>query len=232
MMAALEEEEEANRASSSFDTRQVSRGATVYNINGNCIIHTHVNPMPGSTPHEAIHSQTLKRIHAASSTLTLSVAQLPRPSQPPNNQITTTSATVDYDSATRSIDQLHVMIGIVQTIMANPTLCSSQNLPETLAALKRVLTLMELALRAYRHTDLVHSLSSTISIGVDECRPLLDELITNLTSSRHVLSDTVLRFIRKYIWASAGQGSAVHALDTKLRKSHSSFAACLLALGR
>lgn len=119
------------------------------------------------------------------------------------------------------------------TMMENPMLCPSEDLPETLASLKRLLTLMELALRAYRHTDLVHSLSNAISIRVEECSRLLDELISNLTSFRHHLSNAVLYFIRKYMWARIGwQGSTASTLESNLRKSHSSFAACLLALGR
>ncbi|KZP22236.1 hypothetical protein FIBSPDRAFT_489093 [Athelia psychrophila] len=178
--------------------------------------------------------QILKHIHAASSTPSLSVAQRPRPSEPPSNQITNIHVADDpfYNSTIRSLGEVRVMVGIVQIMMANPTLCSSQDLPETLASLKRMLTLMELAIRAYRNTDLVRSLSSAISIGVEECRRLLEELARNLTKDRHSLSNAVFSFIRKYVWARAGQGSTVHALDSKLRKSDSSFAACLLALGR
>ncbi|KZP33717.1 hypothetical protein FIBSPDRAFT_204293 [Athelia psychrophila] len=149
--------------------------------------------------------------------------------------ITTIYVAVDpfYNSAIRSIDRVHVTISIVQTMMANPRLCSSEDLPEILASLERVLALMELALRAYRHTDLLHSLSSAVSIGAEECRRLLNDLIRNLIDSRHGLSNSVLYSIRRYLWEKIGwQDSALSALDSKLRKSHSSFAACLLALGR
>lgn len=206
----------------------------MYNINGDHIAHINLNLMPGSTPPDVLH-QILQHIHATSSKPSLKVAQLRRPSEPPSDQMTKICVAVDplYHSAIRSIDQVRIMISIVQTMMANPMLCSSEDLPETLASLKRLLTLMELALRAYRHTDLVHSLSSAISIGTEDCRRLLDDLISNLTNSHHGLSNAVLYFIRKYIWARIGrQGSAIGTLDSKLRKSHSSFAACLLALGR
>ncbi|KZP16178.1 hypothetical protein FIBSPDRAFT_65386 [Athelia psychrophila] len=178
--------------------------------------------------------QIFKHIRPASSTPSLTVAQLPRTCEPPSDRITTTYVAVDpfYNSAILSIAEVRVMIGILQIMMVNPMLCSSQYLPETLAALKRTMTLMELAIRAYRHTDLVHSLSRVISIGVGECRGLLEELTLNLTNYRHLLSNAVLYFIRKYVWARAGQGSTMDALDSKLRKSHSSFAACLLALGQ
>ncbi|KZP31645.1 hypothetical protein FIBSPDRAFT_813169 [Athelia psychrophila] len=44
----------------------------------------------------------------------------------------------------------------------------------------------------------------------------------------------MIHFIQTYIWGGIGQGAPVpvHALDSKLRKCHSSFVACLLALGR
>ncbi|KZP18175.1 hypothetical protein FIBSPDRAFT_602091 [Athelia psychrophila] len=133
-----------------------------------------------------------------------------------------------------SIDQVRITISIVQTMVANPRLCPSTDLPETLASLKRLMELMELALRAYQHTDLAPSLSRAISIRVEECRPALEELISqlNLINFRHILFNTVLYFIRKYMWARIGwKGSVISALDSKFRKSHSSFAACLLALG-
>ncbi|KZP33473.1 hypothetical protein FIBSPDRAFT_308062 [Athelia psychrophila] len=185
--------------------------------------------MPGWAPPEAMNL-IFQHARAAFRTPSRSVVQVPRPSEPPSNQI---AKIPFYNPAIRSIDEVSVMISMVQTMMANPMLCPSKDLPETLASLKRLLKLMELAYRAYRHTDLAHSLSRAISIGVEECRRLLDELIANLTNFRQVLSNTVLYFIRKYMWARIGwQGSAVSTLDTKLRKSHSSFAACLLALGR
>lgn len=190
--------------------------------------------MPGCAPPDVMN-QIFQHIHTTSSTPSRNVAQLRRPSEPPSGQIAKIYAAVDppRNSVIHSINQVCIMISMVQTMMASPMLCPSKDLPETLASLKRLLTLMELALRAYRHTDLVHSLSSTISIGVEECRRLLDKLITNLTNFRNVLSNAVLYFIRKYMWARFGwQGSTTITLESKLRKSHSSFAACLLALGR
>ncbi|KZP15218.1 hypothetical protein FIBSPDRAFT_1048296 [Athelia psychrophila] len=227
-----EKHEEANKSMTTFNTDATSRGGTVYNINRDCNIS--FNLVPECAPPEAMN-QIFQHIHATSSTPSRSAAQLHRPSEPSSDQITKIYMADDpfYNSAICSIERVRVMISIVQTMMANPMLCSSKDLPETLASLERLLTLMKLALRAYRHTDLVHSLSNAISIGVEECRQLLDELISNLTNFRHGLSNAVLYFIQQYMWARIGwQGSTVSTLDSKLRKSHSWFAACLLALGR
>ncbi|KZP15434.1 hypothetical protein FIBSPDRAFT_867187 [Athelia psychrophila] len=225
------EVEVANRSMATFSTYRTSRGATVYNINGDYVIHNNFQFMPGCTPSEEI----FKNIYTTSSAPSRSVAQSRYYSGPPSDRMTKIYVAADpvYDSAIISIDRVRVMISIVKTMMANPMLCPSEDLPETLASLERLLTLMELALRAYRHTDLAHSLSRAIAIGVEECHRLLDELINNLANFRQVLSSAVLYFIRKYMWARIGwQGSAIDTLDSKLRKSHSSFAACLLALGR
>ncbi|KZP22171.1 hypothetical protein FIBSPDRAFT_931195 [Athelia psychrophila] len=215
-----------------FTTDRTSSGATVYNVNRDYITHINVNLSPGCASPEAM-DQMFKHIHATYSTPSLSVTRLPRTCEPPSDQITTTYLAVDplYNSAILSIAEVRAMIGILQIMMVNPMLCSSQYLPETLADLKRTMTLMELAIRAYRHTDLVHSLSRAISIGVEQCRGLLEELTLNLASYRHSLASGALNLTRKYVWARAGQGSTMDALDYKLRKSHSSFAACLLALG-
>ncbi|KZP15761.1 hypothetical protein FIBSPDRAFT_866975, partial [Athelia psychrophila] len=230
-LGVKEEEANANRPTVTFNTDCISRGGTVYNINRDYIAHINFNLMPGCAPSEEI----LQHLRAASSTPSLSVAQLRRPPQPPSDQMTKICLVVDpsYNSAIDSINTVRIVISIVQNMMANPMLCPSKDLPETLASLERLLTLMELALRAYRQTDLAHTLSNTISIGVEECRRVLDELIPNLTNFGNQLSNAVLYFIRKYMWARIGwQGHTASTLDSKLRKSHSSFAACLLALGR
>lgn len=172
--------------------------------------------------HPDAMSQISQQFRATSRMASRSVARLRHLSEPPSGQMTKTSMAGDrlYDSAILSIDRVRVMISVVQTMMANPMLCSSKELPETLASLKRLLTLMELALRAYRHTNLVHSLSNAISIGAEECYQLLDDLISNLTNSRQFLSNAVLYLIRRYVWAGIGwQGSGVSTLDSKLRKS-------------
>ncbi|KZP07224.1 hypothetical protein FIBSPDRAFT_939639 [Athelia psychrophila] len=197
-----EQEQEANRSiifqylvrRRTFSTDDTSHGGMVTNINRD--YNVNFNIMPGS-----------------SSTPSRSAAQLRAPFQPPSDQITKIYVAVDPFCpvpAIRSIDRVCAMSSMVQTMMANPMLCSSEALPETLASLERLLALMELALRAYRHTNLVHCLSSAFYIRAEECRQRLDDLISNLENSRHNLSNAVLYYIRKYI----------------------SFAACLLALGR
>ncbi|KZP15430.1 hypothetical protein FIBSPDRAFT_81749 [Athelia psychrophila] len=169
-------------------------------------------------------------------TLGCTVAQLPSaPSIPPSDQITTFYPPVDpfftsKNSAARSILQV---MGIVQNMKASQVLSGfSKDLPETLASLERTLELLLRAIQVYQHTSLVQSLSNAISKGVEECRQVLNELQSNLASYRYKLYPFVIHFIQTYIWGGIGQGASVHALDSNLRKCHSSFIACLLALGR
>lgn len=137
-----------------------------------------------------------------------------------------------YVSATRSIIEIRLMIDIVRMMINHPTLCSSSSLSETLAALERVLHMTELSVRAYHHSPFSESFSRAVAIEVDDCRQLLQELLSHLSDYRRILSATVLYFIRKYVWRRFGQSVVVDTLDLQLQKSHRSFAACLLALGR
>ena len=137
-----------------------------------------------------------------------------------------------YSSAERSIIEVRTMIVMVRTMMANSSLCSSANLPETLAALEKILLFTELTVEAYRHSHLSKSLSRVIAVKVEHCRELLQELLNNLTSWRHILSETVLYFIQRYISRRSSQSGMADVLDSKLRSCHKNFAACLLALGR
>lgn len=148
------------------------------------------------------------------------------------NAVTRLSGEASYPSAERSIIEVRVMIEMVRTMMANPTLCSSANLPETLAALQRVLFLTELAVDAYRHTPLAESLSRAIAVRVEHCRQLLQELLKNLSNYRHILSEAVLYFIQRYVLRRLGEAGMARVVDARLRDCHKSFAACLLALGR
>ncbi|KZP22985.1 hypothetical protein FIBSPDRAFT_465289 [Athelia psychrophila] len=168
-------------------------------------------------------------------TLGYTVALLPSaPSIPPSYQITTFYPPVDpffasKNSAARSILQV---IGFVQCMKANQTLSGfSKHLPETLASLERTLELLLRAIQVYQHTPLVQSLSNAISKGVEECRHVLNELQSNLANYHYKLYPFVIDFIQTYIWGGISQGAPVHALDSKLRKCHSSFVSCLLALG-
>ena len=148
------------------------------------------------------------------------------------NAITRLAGEAYYPSAERSIIEVRVMIEMVRTMMVNPTLCSSANLPETLAALQRVLFLTELAVDAYRHTPLAKSLSRAIAVRVEHCRQLLHELLKNLSNYRHLLSEAVLYFIHRYVFRRLGEAGVARVVDSRLRDCHKSFAACLLALGR
>ncbi|KZP28064.1 hypothetical protein FIBSPDRAFT_885954 [Athelia psychrophila] len=188
-----EQEQEGYRSIINFNTDGI-----VANINRD--YNVNFNLMPGCAPPEAMNQiaqhirQHLARLRGVDQITKIYVAVGPF-----------------YDSAIRSIDRVHVMISMVQTMMANPMLCPSKDLPETLASLERLPALMELALRAYRDTNLVHCLSSAFYIGAEEYRQLLDDLISNLANSHHEISNAVLYYIRRHVWAS-------------------SFAACLLAL--
>ncbi|KAF7982996.1 hypothetical protein HWV62_24610 [Athelia sp. TMB] len=226
-----------------FDTQNIS-GGTVNNvygdyidnqIHGDYIAHAqiHFNFAIQSAPER---EEILDHIRAAYSMPSLGVAQSTSTAgpQPNASHIAATPFYIDtcYISAARSIIETRLMIDMVRMMINNPKLCSSAGLPETLAALERVLLLTELSVRAYHHTPLSESLSRGIAIEVDECRRLLQHLLSNLSSYRHMLSAAVIYFIRKYIWRRFRRGGAVATLDLELRRSHRSFAACLLALGR
>lgn len=189
--------------------------------------------MPRCAPPEAIN-QICQHLLVLSSTPSRSVNLLRHPSEPPSGQIAKIDVTIDhFSNSIQSIDQVRIMISMAQIMMANPRLCPSGGLPETLASLKQLLRPMELMLLAYQHTDLVHSLSRAIHIEVEECCRLLNEFLGGLTNVCNVLSNVILYFICRYMWARFGwQGSTTSTLESKLRKSHSLFAACLLVLGR
>lgn len=120
----------------------------------------------------------------------------------------------------------------MDTLIENPTLRHSETLPNTLASLQRMLTLAELAVQAYKHTPLAETLSYYMTLQVDHCRPLLQELISELSNYRHALSTTMFKLIRQYIWSGVGEGYTASRLNSKLRECHSTFASCILALGR
>ena len=225
-----------------FHTEDTS-GGTVNNIHGNYTdnqIHgdyiagaqIHINFTVESTFERA---NILEHIREAYSVRPLdagqSISQVP---QNNTNLILPRPSVIDhcYISSARSIIELRLMVDMVRIMINNPRLCSSARLSETLAALERVLILTELSVRAYHDTPLYESLSHGISIEVDECRRLLEDLLSNLSNCRHMLSSAVLYFIRKYVWRRFGRGGVLDKLDLELRRSHRSFAACLLALGR
>lgn len=196
--------------------------------------HLFTPPSPRRRRHGAQRAQshglqpeerTERRERVARTTPSPDGAQLP--GLLPTGQTRTTHVDDCYASATNSIVEFRLMIDIVHTMMANPILCSSTSLPETLAALQRILNLSERALQAYRHTPLSRTLSSAIAVGVEDFRQLLLDLLSNLTNYRYLIAAAVLWFIKTYLYGGLGQGAA---LDSKLREAHRSFAACLLAL--
>ena len=137
-----------------------------------------------------------------------------------------------YKSAQESLIKIRVIADIMDTLMENPSLRHSETLPKTLDSLRRMLTLTELTVRMYQHTPLAATLNRVITVQVEHCRKLLQVLLKDLADYRHNLSTAMLHFIRKYMWGSVGESTAVSALDSKLRECHSSLAACVLALGR
>ncbi|KZP08193.1 kinase-like protein [Athelia psychrophila] len=153
----------------------------------------------------------------------------PRPSEPLKDQIAFNR--VIFDSATRSLTEVRVMVEMAHKMMENQTLRSSKDLLKTLTSLKQILRLTDLALRAYQDTPLVKHLGSLISLGAGDCYQLLEDLIANLSNYLSILSPAVFYFIRKYIWVGIPQGARARMIESKLRECHRSFAVCLLALG-
>ena len=143
----------------------------------------------------------------------------------------TNGLVVDADYSKSSLLEIRVIAEIVKSLMANPALYYSKTLPQTLSSLGRMLQLAELAVRAYQHTALVGTVSRVIIVLVQNCRLILRELLNDLSNYRHALSAAMLYFIRQYMWSQAGEAVAISAIDSKLRECHSSFAACILALG-
>ncbi|KZP18388.1 hypothetical protein FIBSPDRAFT_1046259 [Athelia psychrophila] len=135
-------------------------------------------------------------------------------------------------SADRSLVEIQVIADIMDTLMESPALRHSETLPETLASLRRMLTLTELAVHAYKNTPLAEALSHNLAAQVEQCRQLLRELLNDLTNYRYALSGAMLHFIRQYVWGNIGESGAVSVLNSKLQECHTSFASCILALGR
>lgn len=149
------------------------------------------------------------------------------------NQSATAQVVIDayYTSALHSIIEVRMMISMIHTMHHRMISCSPY-LMETLADLRRILCWTELVAEAYHHTSLSESISRAISVKVEDCRRLLQELLHKLSGWRRFLSRTVLSFIQNYVCGRIGRSETADMLDLKLRECHKSFAACLLALGR
>ncbi|KAF7979895.1 hypothetical protein HWV62_40691 [Athelia sp. TMB] len=160
----------------------------------------------------------------------------PQPLRPHHSPLTVprvmTSNFQTHKLAQELLIKIRVITDIMDALMDNPSLRHSETLPKTLDSLRRMLTLAELTVRMYQQTPLASTLSHVITVQVELCRRLLLVLLKDLANYRHVLPAAMLHFIRKYIWNSVGESTAVSDLDSKLKECHSSLAACILALGR
>lgn len=166
-----------------------------------------------------------------------SVAQPPnfRPPRPSTDFFTNnlvTGTRYASTSADHSLIEIQVIADIMDTLMESPALRHSETLPKTLASLRRMLTFAQLAVHAYKNTPLAETLSHNLTAQVDQCRQLLRELFNDLTNYRSALSGAMLHFIRQYMWGNIGESGAASMLDSKLQECHTSFASCILALGR
>ena len=185
-------------------------------------------------------SKSLERSHDAYSVrapgASTSTAWSPQPLHPDRLPLAVPRVmTSDYEArkfAQESLIKIRVIADIMDALMDNPSLRHSETLPKTLDSLRRMLTLTELTVRMYEQTPLAITLSHVITMQVELCRRLLLVLLKDLADYRHVLPAAILHFIRKYIWRSVGESTAVSTLDSKLRECHSSLAASILALGR
>ncbi|KAF7974365.1 hypothetical protein HWV62_12326 [Athelia sp. TMB] len=228
-----------------FNTQE-NLGGTVYNINGDY----HEHQIPSDFFHvlgrhieetmshfslairsAAERSNIFDHLHEAHSAISVArdSGHLPHTCR---NAVAQGVADTCHATAIHSIAQLHMMIIAIRLMKHHPTLCSSQHLSETLADLENVLTWTERAVEAYHNTPLSESLSRKISLEVVDCRRLLEELLGYLSDWRRILSHIVLDLIQKYVCGKIGRSDAINTLDLKLRESHKSFAACLLALSR
>lgn len=150
-------------------------------------------------------------------------------------QIAINGVTVSGDPSAGAADSLikiRVILNIIDALMDTPSLCHSVTLPDTLASLRRMLQMTELAVRVYQNTPLAKALSLAIMTEAKHCQQLLKELLIKMSNYRHVFSAAMLHFIRQKIWSRTGECSDSASLNSKLRQCHDSFAACILALGR
>ncbi|KZP08713.1 hypothetical protein FIBSPDRAFT_254163 [Athelia psychrophila] len=249
-MDPLEGDEAENRAMVIFSAHGTS-GGTVNNVNGNFAMGDHIEHVdiyniyniippdevrerfrtmypPGSPPNGRT---TTNIIPIISLSLGLAQSHSPGASGPPTNQMAI-NACDPSSSATDPLIEIGVIVTIMDALIENPSLRHSVTLPETLASLQRILRLTELAVRVYEGTPLAHTISLAIIAETEYCRQLLMELLKKLSNCRLVLSAAMLYYIRQYIWSRTSECSASAGLNSKLRTCHTSFAACILALGR
>lgn len=149
---------------------------------------------------------------------------------------TTTFVVINNSDAHSSVKdpsiEIRVIAQIMDILLETPSLHHSDTLPETLASLRRMLLLTELALHAYQQTPLEQTLTHILNAEAERCHKLLKDLFKRLSDYRYTLPAVLFQFIRKHIWNTAGEGVEFSELNSKLGECHSSLAACILALGR
>ncbi|KZP08602.1 hypothetical protein FIBSPDRAFT_938930 [Athelia psychrophila] len=208
---------------------------TVINVNGTYALQG--NPTIGQINY-FISTSSLERGHVLEHLRGTHMDAEAHPSArgPSTAQTAATYVTIDTTEAPTSARdpsiEIHVIAEMMDILLDNPSLRHSETLPETLASLRRMLTLTELAIRAYQQTPLAQTLNRAIIAEAERCRQLLKDLFNNLSDYRRVLPAVLFHFIRQYVWSTAREGGTVGDLNLKLRECHSSFAACILALGR
>ncbi|KAF7983699.1 hypothetical protein HWV62_19625 [Athelia sp. TMB] len=235
-MDAVSETKET-RTATVFNTSSIS-GGVVKNVHGHCIHGDYIGRqiIHLTVKSAAERSEVLEHLREAYSVPSSNVG--PPAAYGPSilsdvSASGTTGPSIDasHTCCTRSIIEIHLMIDIVRMMTANPALYSSANLPETLSSLQRLLHLTKLAVQAYRHTPLADCLGRAIGKGLDDCRQLLWELLSYLSTHRRSLSTYLLQLIRRYVCLRSGEGGVIAVFDSRLRECHRAFAACLLALG-
>ncbi|KZP26726.1 hypothetical protein FIBSPDRAFT_1040489 [Athelia psychrophila] len=239
-MASSQSLEESDSRTTTFNTHHTS--GTVINVNGTYALQG--NPTIGqinyfissSSPERGRMLEHLHGTHIMrTATPELDAEARPSARGPSTAQTAATYVMISNAEAPTSARdpsiEIHVIAEMMDILLDNPALRHSETLPETLASLRRMLTLTELAIRVYKQTPLAQTLNRAIIAEAERCRQLLKDLFNNLSDYRHALPAVLFHFLRQYVWSTAREGSTVDDLNSKLRECHSSFAACILALG-
>ncbi|KZP26730.1 hypothetical protein FIBSPDRAFT_928415 [Athelia psychrophila] len=229
-MASLQSPDESDSRTTTFNTHHTS-GGTVINVNGNCSIqgnHTvaQINHFISSpSPEQTRMLERLRETHNMHTVTPSLGTEAHGPIRGPSTAPTAAPhVTINNVEAHTSAQDASIEI---QSGSA-----SFRNFTGDVASLRRMLTLSELAVRVYQRTPLAQALNHFIIAEAERCRQLLKDLFNNLSDYRHALPAVLFHFIRQYVWSKAREGGTVGDLNSKLRKCHGSFAACILGLGR
>ena len=139
---------------------------------------------------------------------------------------------ISYNSTTQSLLEIRAINERMDVLMEISALRYSKTLPQTLASLKRMTKLAELAMKTYESTPLATALDEYLVAQVEDCRQLFQEILADLSNYRQAISTAMLQLARQYICSRMGESSAISAADSKLRECYSSFASSILAIGR